>query len=178
MALDQLLPGQLRNGGEELTNGMARLREGSHHLLEGSKELEAGSANLALGLSRLHTSFSEEFGDADSGGLAAPVRMNIETSAPVPNNGTGFSPYFAALTLWLGGIMITFVFHCRRLIEPMRESAALGVLVRKSRRSVGPWRTASDDCRGCASYGLWHRVRASVPRVARSHSRFARIRLQ
>jgi putative membrane protein len=112
--------GQLRNGGEELTNGLARLREGSHQLVEASKELEAGTANLALGLDRLHTSFSEEFGDADGGGLAAPVRMNIETSAPVPNNGTGFSPYFAALALWLGGIMITFVFHCRRLIEPMR----------------------------------------------------------
>jgi putative membrane protein len=111
---------QLRNGGEELTNGLARLREGSHQLVEGSKELEAGTANLALGLNHLNTSFSEEFGDADSGGLAAPVRMHIETSAPVPNNGTGFSPYFAALTLWLGGIMITFVFHCRRLIEPMR----------------------------------------------------------
>ena len=113
---------RLRNGGEELTNGLARLCEGSHQLAEGSRELEAGTANLALGLDRLHTSFSEEFGDADSSGLAAPVRMNIETSAPVPNNGTGFSPYFAALTLWLGGIMITFVFHCRRLIEPMRRA--------------------------------------------------------
>ncbi|MGC9943786.1 MAG: YhgE/Pip domain-containing protein [Verrucomicrobiota bacterium] len=114
--------GQLRNSGEELTNGMARLREGSHHLLEGSKELAAGSASLALGLSRLNTSFSDGFGDADGGGLAAPVLMNLETSTPLPNNGTGFSPYFAALTLWLGGIMITFVFHCRRLIEPMREA--------------------------------------------------------
>ena len=110
---------QLRSG-EELTNDLARLREGSHQLVEGSKELEAGTANLALELNRLHTSFSEEFGDADAGGLAAPVRMNIETSVPVPNNGTGFSPYFVALILWLGAIMITFVFHCRRLIEPMR----------------------------------------------------------
>lgn len=113
---------QLRNGGGELTNGMARLREGSRQLVEGSRDLEAGSASLALGLDRLNTSFTEGFGDADIGGLAAPVRMKLETSTPLPNNGTAFSPYFAALTLWLGGIMITFVFHCRRLIESMREA--------------------------------------------------------
>ena len=133
MMMDQLQPveqrshmtsdaGQLRDGASQLTNGLARLRDGSHQLTEGSGELEAGTASLADALDRLHTGFTEEFGDADAGGLAASIHLNIEPTAPVPNNGTGFSPYFAALTLWLGGIMITFVLHCRRLIEPLREA--------------------------------------------------------
>lgn len=114
--------GQLRDGADQLTNGLARLRDGSHQLAAGAKELEAGTAGLADGLDRLHTGFTAEFGDADAGGLAASIHLNLEPTAPVPNNGTGFSPYFGALTLWLGGIMITFVLHCRRLIDPLHEA--------------------------------------------------------
>jgi len=114
--------GQLHNGGAELTNGLARLSVGSHQLAESSKELEAGSAAMADGLDRLHTGLTEELGDADAGGLAASVHVNLESYAAVPNNGTAYSPYFASLALWLGGIMITFVFHCRRLIEPLKDA--------------------------------------------------------
>jgi putative membrane protein len=114
--------GQLRDGGAELTNGLARLSGGSHQLAESSKELEAGTAVMADGLDRLHAGLTEELGDADAGGLAASVHVNLESYAAVPNNGSAYSPYFASLALWLGGIMITFVFHCRRLIEPLRDA--------------------------------------------------------
>jgi putative membrane protein len=114
--------GQLRNGGAELTNGLARLSDGSHQLAKGSKDLEAGSAGVAGGLDRLYSGLTEELGDADAGGLAASVHVNLESYAPVPNNGTAYCPYFVSLALWLGGIMITFVFHCRRLIEPLRDA--------------------------------------------------------
>jgi putative membrane protein len=112
--------GQLRDGGAELTTGLAHLRTGSHELAEGSKKLSAGTAEMAAGLERLNAGFSSGFRSADAGGLAASVHVNIESTAPVPNNGTAFSPYFAPLSLWVGGIMMTFVFHFRRVIEPMR----------------------------------------------------------
>ncbi len=114
--------GQLHNGGAELTNGLARLSDGSRQLTESIKELEAGSAGLADGLDRLHTSLTKELGDADAGGLAASVHLNLESYAAVPTNGAAYGPYFSSLALWLGGIMITFVFHCRRLIEPLRDA--------------------------------------------------------
>ena len=114
--------GQLRNGGAELTNGLARLSDGSHQLAQSIKELEAGSAVMADGLDRLDAGLTEELGDADADGLAASVHVNLESYAAVPNNGTAYCPYFASLALWLGGIMITFVFHCRRLIEPLRDA--------------------------------------------------------
>jgi putative membrane protein len=114
--------GQLRAGGAELTGGLARLRDGSHQLAAGGKQLEAGTAEMAVGLDRLQAGLTEGLGDADAGGLAASVRVNLETTAPVPNNGTAFCPYFSALSLWVGGIMMTFVFHFRRLIDPLREA--------------------------------------------------------
>jgi putative membrane protein len=77
---------------------------------------------MAAGLDRLHAGFVKGLGDADAGGLAASVRVNIESSNPVQNNGVAYSPYFASLSLWVGGIMMTFVFHFRRLIEPLREA--------------------------------------------------------
>jgi len=114
--------GQLANGGAELTDGLVRLNDGSHQLAESSKQLEAGAASMADSLDRLHTGLTEELGDADADGLAASVHLNVESYAPVPNNGAAYSPYFTSLTLWLGGIMITFVFHCRRIIEPMKDA--------------------------------------------------------
>ena len=114
--------GQLRDGGAELTSGLARLYDGSHQLADGSKRLKAGTAEMVAGLNRLHEGFANGFGDADAEGLAASVRVNIESTAPVQNNGTAFSPYFAALSLWVGGIMMTFVFHFRHIIEPLRNA--------------------------------------------------------
>ncbi|HSY17958.1 MAG TPA: YhgE/Pip domain-containing protein [Candidatus Acidoferrales bacterium] len=107
---------------EGATNQPVRLSEGSRQLVAGSQELEAGTAKLADGLNRLDNSLTEKLGGADANALAASVQVDVETYAPVQNNGTAYSPYFAALALWLGGIMITFVFHCRRLIEPMKAA--------------------------------------------------------
>ena len=104
------------------TNQPARLSDGSRQIAEGSQELAAGTAKLADGLDRLQKSLQEKLGGADAGGLAASVQVDIQAYAPVANNGTAYCPYFASLALWLGGIMITFVFHCRRLIEPMKAA--------------------------------------------------------
>jgi putative membrane protein len=114
--------GQPHHGGADLTNGLARLSNGSRQLAESIKELQAGSATMADGLDRLYTDLTEELGDADAGGLAASVHLNLESYASVPNNGAAYSPYFSSLALWLGGIMITFVLHCRRVIEPLRDA--------------------------------------------------------
>ena len=116
---------ELRSHGAELTNGLAQLLEGSHQLVAGSGRLEAGTLELTAGLDRLNDGYTEQLGDADAGGLAGSVQMNLETTAPVRNNGTALSPYFSALALWLGGIMMTFVIYFRRVIEPMRAAPRL-----------------------------------------------------
>jgi putative membrane protein len=119
------------------TNQPARLSDGSRQLAEGSQELAAGTAKLAEGLDRLQKSLDEKLGGADAGGLAASVRVDYQSYAPVANNGTAYCPYFAALALWLGGIMITFVFHCRRLIEPMKAAPRWVCWLAKSALPLG-----------------------------------------
>jgi putative membrane protein len=104
------------------TDKLVRLGDGSRQLAQGSKELAAGTAKLADGLDQLQKSLTENIGTADAGGLAASVQVDIKAYAPVPNNGAAYCPYFASLALWLGGIMITFVFHCRRVIEPLKDA--------------------------------------------------------
>lgn len=106
----------------EPANQSARLRDGSQQLASGSRELAAGTAKLADGLDRLQQSVTANLGNADAAGLAVSVQVDIKSYAPVQNNGTAYCPYFASLALWLGGIMITFVFHCRRLVEPMKDA--------------------------------------------------------
>jgi putative membrane protein len=104
------------------TNQPITLSEGSRQLAEGSKELEAGSARLANGLEQLQENLTANLGNADARSLAASVQVDIKSYAPVQSSGAAYCPYFASLALWLGGIMITFVFHCRRLIEPMNAA--------------------------------------------------------
>ena len=119
--LDQFSPADT-TGLNVAASQSPRLGDGSRQLAEGSKELEAGSARLEDGLDRLQNSLNEQLGNADAGGLAASVQVDIKSYAPVPNNGTAYCPYFTGLALWLGGVMITFVFHCRRLVEPMKAA--------------------------------------------------------
>jgi putative membrane protein len=48
-------------------------------------------------------------------GLVNSVEPELEVVAPVANNGTGFAPNFLPVSLWLGAVMTSFIFHLRRL---------------------------------------------------------------
>jgi putative membrane protein len=109
-------------GNAESTNQSISLWEGSRQIVEGSKELAVGTVKMADSLDRLNADLTGKLGNADADGLAGSVQVKVESYAPVLNNGAAYCPYFTSLAVWLGGIMITFVFHCRRLIEPMKAA--------------------------------------------------------
>jgi putative membrane protein len=69
------------------------------------------------------TRFDAGFSDASAAKLAAPVEVRVETSAPVPNNGQAFAPYFSALSLWVGAVMMSFVFYLRRLPDSIQAAS-------------------------------------------------------
>lgn len=110
---------QLRDGQTDLAKGLTQLRTGAELLDAGSQQVESGAQQLAAGVGRTETGFDEAFAGAVPQKLAAPVQAKIETIAAVPNNGTAFSPYFSSLSLWIGAIMMSFVFHLRRVVAPM-----------------------------------------------------------
>lgn len=110
---------QLRDGESELAKGLSQLRTGAELLDGGSQQVESGAQQLAAGVGRAAAGFDEAFAGALPEKLAAPVQAKIETVAPVTNNGAAFSPYFSSLSLWIGAIMMSFIFHLRRVVAPL-----------------------------------------------------------
>lgn len=102
-----LVDGQtkLNTGIDELSGKVPELKDGVVKLYDGSKELntklEEGATEIKGGLVNSPETMGKYVG--------APVDMNIKPINPIPNYGTGFAPYFMALSLWIGAIMMFFV---------------------------------------------------------------------
>ena len=116
--------GHMREGSVSLSAGLDQLANGSTQLEAGSSELESGASRLASGLDEATTRFEAGFGQAIAALLAAPVEIKVDaTVAPVANNGQAFAPYFSALSIWVGAVMMSFVFYLRRLPESQRAAS-------------------------------------------------------
>ncbi len=127
---------QLSDGGETLANGATKLSEGIYTAADGSKKITVNLATAADGASSLADGMDdavdgtqelydglkdgqEEMADSSSNGdakadmMSAPIKTNGdngtgESITTVSNYGTGFAPYFIALGMWVGCLMITF----------------------------------------------------------------------
>ncbi len=133
--LEQLADGgrQLTEGGKSLNDGLSKLTDGSGKLTDGAQQLEEGSGKLADGLSSVaegNTELADKLADgaretSETKGkdslydmFAEPVRVSKDDQYEVPNYGTGFTPYFLSLGLFVGALLITIVL-------PIREPAVL-----------------------------------------------------
>ncbi|QAS51759.1 YhgE/Pip family protein [Halobacillus litoralis] len=121
---------QVAAGASEVNQGASRIFDGSNQLADGSRKLQQGAADLSDGSTSL-ASGTEEFqtnlgeastkagevpsGEATSGMMAEPVDVEKNAVNHVPNYGTGFTPYFLSLGLFVGALLITIVY-------PVRES--------------------------------------------------------
>jgi len=116
----------------ELSAGGTALASGARGLDGGLDKLRAGAHQLVAGLDLLAESLPDTPGlEGDPKGLAVSVTPHVEIDAPVPNNGTGFTPNILPITLWLGAVMTAFVFHMRRLPESARGASRLAQVLGK-----------------------------------------------
>lgn len=114
----------LQNGGAKLVSGMQQLNDGVKALRAGNTKLENGASSLRDGLLQINSGqveLANKLYDAaamaDKDDQAAkrqqiiqnPVEMEETNLHPVPNNGVGFAPYFIALSLWVGSLVLFFV---------------------------------------------------------------------
>ncbi|SFJ43568.1 putative membrane protein [Paenibacillus sp. UNC496MF] len=122
----------LQTGSTKLMNGLLRLGGGAEALRVGNAKLADGADALRDGLAAIHQG-QAQLADklADAAGVAAqdgkadqrqavigdPVRMTETNRHPVPSNGVGFAPYFIALSLWVGSLVLFFVIDVRRVPE-------------------------------------------------------------
>lgn len=118
---------------DEFKNGMNMLAQSTLALKGGVEKLHAGSARLAVGLDLLDASLPSDSPSLEGSakGLADSVEPVVEVVAPVANNGTGFAPNFVPVALWLGAVMMAFIFHLRRLPEAARNASPIAQVLGK-----------------------------------------------
>jgi putative membrane protein len=146
----------------ELATGLARLDDGAHQLHEGSAKLADGAHRLADGLALLDNKLADAPDATNLAELATPVTVTETQLAPVDSNGVAFAPYFMALSLWMGAVMTTFVFHFIKLPESNR---AVGQRARMWSKVVLPGATVLLQAVTLASVLMWG-LHVPVPHVA------------
>ena len=121
--------GKLANGANELASGLEQLASGTDELSNGMNQLADGSGQLTDGLNRLSDGSGELASKLKEGAdkaksihaddntyhmIADPVEKDDDVLYPVPNYGTGFSPYFMSLGLYVGALILSIVFTMRK----------------------------------------------------------------
>jgi len=103
-------------GSASMSNAVSNLYSGSQNLYSGSSDLENGLVDLNAGFSKLSEgSQTISSGlDKDKSGniynvISSPVILKDVSIDKVPNYGTGFSPYFIPLALWVGSLILFLI---------------------------------------------------------------------
>ncbi|WP_237979764.1 YhgE/Pip domain-containing protein [Bacillus thuringiensis] len=126
---------QLADGSNQVTNGLGTLNgdlnkmsTGSTQLIDGINKLADGSGKVTDGLVKVNDGsgeLAEKLGEgAEKTGevkgtdktydmFASPVKVKTEKMAEVPNYGTGFTPYFLSLGLFVGALLLSIVYPLR-----------------------------------------------------------------
>ncbi|CUB11135.1 Chromosome partition protein Smc [Bacillus cereus] len=119
---------QLADGSGQVTTGLGTLSTGSTQLIDGVNKLVDGSGKVTDGLVKVNDGsgeLAEKLGEgAEKTGevkgtdktydmFASPVKVKTEKMAEVPNYGTGFTPYFLSLGLFVGALLLSIVYPLR-----------------------------------------------------------------
>ena len=104
---------QAEDGSNLLWNGIVSIWDGQNSLLSGLIKARDGIAELRDKLTDALVSTQKKTepikNDVQSDVISEPVQLMNNSIALVENNGTGFTPYFTPLALWVG-IMALFFF--------------------------------------------------------------------
>lgn len=116
-------------GATKLSEGINTLHSSTSQLIDGNKKLQDGQAELITGLNKLEDGANElsgKLGNANGEALnltlteqmkqqfAKPVTVEKEPYNAVPDYGTGFTPYFISLGLYVGCMLLTIVYSMRQ----------------------------------------------------------------
>ena len=93
----------MSTGSTQLIDGVNKLADGSGKVTDGLVKVNDGSGELAEKLGEGAEKTGEVKGtDKTYDMFASPVKVKTEKLAEVPNYGTGFTPYFLSLGLFVG----------------------------------------------------------------------------
>ncbi|PFO69569.1 YhgE/Pip domain-containing protein [Bacillus cereus] len=105
---------QMSNGSTQLIDGVNKLADGSGKVTDGLVKVNDGSGELAEKLGEGAEKTGEVKGtDKTYDMFASPVKVKTEKMAEVLNYGTGFTPYFLSLGLFVGALLLSIVYPLR-----------------------------------------------------------------
>lgn len=112
--------GELTGGVDTLADGSVKLTDGAGELHDGLTELKDGSEELADKLNDAADETAEMKGKDDSfvDMFAEPVQTVENESRLVSNYGTGLTPYFMSIGLFVGALISTIVMNMRETSVP------------------------------------------------------------
>ncbi len=134
---------QLANGTEKLSSGLSEVVAGSASLNEGTSQLSSksselaqgstilanGAAQLVNGTEKLKTSLASagdeaaiSVNESTYDMVASPVEVDKEIKFETPNYGTGLAPYFIALGLFVGALLLTNVYP---FVQPAKHPTSI-----------------------------------------------------
>nr|WP_221308311.1 YhgE/Pip domain-containing protein [Nocardiopsis mwathae] len=90
--------GLLHSGAGDLDEGIGKIKDGQHELADG---LEEGAEAIPT--------FDDGERDTSGDMMSKPVRLSDSIDNEAPQYGTGFAPFFVALSLWVGAMMTFMV---------------------------------------------------------------------
>ncbi|ENQ3080545.1 TPA: YhgE/Pip domain-containing protein [Bacillus pseudomycoides] len=109
--------GQFVDPKGDFRSGLVRLQDGSGQVTNGLGEANDGLKELATKLGEGAEKTSETKGDENKYDMfASPVKVKTEKVSEVPNYGTGFTPYFLSLGLFVGALLLSIVFPLRETV--------------------------------------------------------------
>ncbi|MES5895428.1 YhgE/Pip family protein [Bacillus cereus group sp. RP43] len=105
---------KMSTGSTQLIDGVNKLADGSGKVTDGLVKVNDGSGTLAEKLGEGAEKTGEVKGtDKTYDMFASPVKVKTEKLAEVPNYGTGFTPYFLSLGLFVGALLLSIVYPLR-----------------------------------------------------------------
>ncbi|HDR7433799.1 MULTISPECIES: YhgE/Pip domain-containing protein [Bacillus] len=105
---------KMSTGSTQLIDGVNKLADGSGKVKDGLVKVNDGSGELAEKLGEGAEKTGEVKGtDKTYDMFASPVKVKTEKMAEVPNYGTGFTPYFLSLGLFVGALLLSIVYPLR-----------------------------------------------------------------
>ncbi len=105
---------KMSTGSTQLIDGVNKLSDGSGKVTDGLVKVNDGSGELAEKLGEGAEKTGEVKGtDKTYDMFASPVKVKTEKMAEVPNYGTGFTPYFLSLGLFVGALLLSIVYPLR-----------------------------------------------------------------
>lgn len=131
----------LYQGSQALSAGTEALQGGAASVKAGTDQLGDRSVDLSKGVGSLNSSLNKSYKELDGklkassdemgGFVSHPVETEDAIYGDVENYGTGFSPLFMSLGLWLGALMLFFIINFRPsdVINPNRFQIVFGKYV-------------------------------------------------